>query len=104
MKLELAGGAVNAFEELEEVKCLKVDPAQIAFVYSSHISSTVERAKTGLQNEGRIIGTGAKRQRTGALQNLADNSDAVYLAKRQPITELAKHGSNGARRRRLECR
>ena len=65
MKFELAGGAINALEELEEVKCLKVNSGQIAFVYFCHIYMTVERVKSGLQNEVGIIG-----ERAPAFQNL----------------------------------
>jgi hypothetical protein len=42
MKFELAGRAPSARQELEQVKGLEVDTSQIALMYFSHISSTVE--------------------------------------------------------------
>jgi hypothetical protein len=48
MIFELNGGTVSAFENLEEVECLKFDAFQIALMCSGHTSSTVERVKRGL--------------------------------------------------------
>lgn len=44
MKIEFAGRAVLPCEELEEVKGFKVDAAQGALMFFSHIGLTVERA------------------------------------------------------------
>jgi hypothetical protein len=56
VKFEFARWAGNALAELEKVKCVKLDSGQFALMYFSHISSTVGRANSGLQNEGRFIG------------------------------------------------
>jgi hypothetical protein len=44
VKFEFAGRAVLPCKELEEVKGFKVDAAQVALMFFSHIGLTVERA------------------------------------------------------------
>jgi hypothetical protein len=79
MKFELAGGTVNALEELEENEGLKVNSSQIAFVYSCHISSTVGGANSGLQNEGGFVGD----------QDLARASGLLHLRRTKRLSSGA---------------
>jgi hypothetical protein len=68
VEFKLEVGAVRFSENPEEVEGLQFDAFQIALMCLSHINSTVELMKKGLQNRNRfVVGSEAYRSAVGAI-------------------------------------